>query len=396
MGSGNMGATVKMHVADHFPCGKYNLFASFMVRALELLDFSGIWAFVSLRGFLTLEQYTELRELIGYSAPLALAADLGPGAFEAISGEVVTVGLFIGSRPRNGSYRCTFLDVRTEKDRQRALIERSCPVYEFTSEMLAAVPGRRYSYRLTQGQIELFRTCPSLRQYCFMTIGLITGHNQRFVRFAHEENRNSRWVGYLKTQSETAWSGEVNEVVDWEHEGARIRARYAEVGATGGKFNGAEFFLNPGLAATRVGGGALKARLFPSGLLFDSAASCGFAADRTTLLSVCGYLNSGLAQHYATELNGSFNYQAGDLNLLPMRSPTSLEAAAVAELVSTSVEAAQELVALSPTHFSFRPLVMRGGITSLLELVSDYVHFQQERCSVIAACTAELDRAVCS
>ena len=355
MGSANMGNSLHGFLDANFREGKFNLFAAFMLCAKGLLASDARLAMVCQRSWLTLGSFEPFRTSLGTWWCLETVADLGPGAFDAISGEVVSVALAIGkhcrSQREHGS--CVFLDLRETESKSDNFCIHTCPNYRFRLADVNRLPGHRYMYRLTEPEIALFENWPPLRDSCFMTIGLITGANSRFTRMLHEVRPGERWQGYVKSQSSTRWAGIICEAVEWENSGARIRARYSDTGASGGKFNGEEFYGGPGLAATRVGGGALLARLFPAGLLFDSASSCGFAEKDYLLKLVCAYLNSSIAQRFAVELNGSFNYQAGDLNLLPLPLLSTDEYERLARLVDQAVELSDSLCAsLSPIHLA--------------------------------------------
>lgn len=374
MGSGNHGPVLADHLARHLPAGKTDLFAAFMLRCAGLAADGGCWATVTPRSWLTLGSYEGLRrELYGVGI-LRVAADLGAGAFEEISGEVVTVVLSVNIRgtPRTAATRTVFLDARLRQSAQkRELLD--APRHEFPNARLSVLPGLRYSYGLSQDEVNLFSQHRPLRERCFMTIGLITGDNGRFVRYLHEIAAGDRWKPYLKSQSNRRWAGNVSEAVDWEGDGRRIRARYADNKASGGKYNGEEFYGRPGLAATRVGGGKLRSQLFPPGLLFDSAASCGFASSTALLNATCALLNSELGQRLAVELNGSFNFQAGDLNVLPMPDLQSEDLDAVSTLVGAANALASGALTRDPLDLRFepdsaglQPAGLEGGVDPLL------------------------------
>jgi hypothetical protein len=62
MGSKNMDTPLKKYVEKYYPSGKSNLFATFILRCLELCQIRGRVAIVTINKWMFLTSYTELRE----------------------------------------------------------------------------------------------------------------------------------------------------------------------------------------------------------------------------------------------------------------------------------------------------------------------------------------------
>lgn len=108
MGSKNMGPVVKRHAEKHFPSGKRDLYAAFILRCLELAKpETGRVAMVTQQSWMFLRSFADLRALdeeklkkpsgfagILRETSIETLAHLGPGAFGEISGEIVNIVLF--------------------------------------------------------------------------------------------------------------------------------------------------------------------------------------------------------------------------------------------------------------------------------------------------------------
>jgi hypothetical protein len=81
------------YVEQHYPYGKSDLYAAFLWRGLELASVAGFSTMLTMRNWMFLKQYSELREKLfgGYS--LKLIHDLSSGAFEEISAAQVVVSV---------------------------------------------------------------------------------------------------------------------------------------------------------------------------------------------------------------------------------------------------------------------------------------------------------------
>lgn len=112
MDSRNRGAVVKKHVERHFPAGKRDLYAAFILRCLELAATGGRVAMVTQQSWMILRSFSDLqaldREKIrkaprAFLGPLRettieMLAHFGPWAFAEIGGVVVNTAMFVVGR----------------------------------------------------------------------------------------------------------------------------------------------------------------------------------------------------------------------------------------------------------------------------------------------------------
>src|SRR5262249_43008829 len=89
MGKGNMSATVNRYCQDTFPNSFYDLCMVFVERIRQLLLRTGVAGIITQQTLLNLPAYDELRHDLLSSAFLRLVVQLGPGAFDEISGAKV-------------------------------------------------------------------------------------------------------------------------------------------------------------------------------------------------------------------------------------------------------------------------------------------------------------------
>ncbi len=112
MGSKNMGEVVKKYVERHFPAGKRDLYAAFILRCLELAADGGRVAMVTQQSWMFLRSFADLRALdeekmrkaprafrgILRETTIEALGHLGPRAFAEIGGEVVNTAMFVLSK----------------------------------------------------------------------------------------------------------------------------------------------------------------------------------------------------------------------------------------------------------------------------------------------------------
>lgn len=93
LGRGKQAGVLKQHLEDQFSLGSADLATAFVQRCLDFCDQGGSTALVTPQNWLFLTTYTRLRETLLHSTEWNIVARLGPGAFETISGQIVSVTL---------------------------------------------------------------------------------------------------------------------------------------------------------------------------------------------------------------------------------------------------------------------------------------------------------------
>ncbi|MBA1728563.1 hypothetical protein, partial [Escherichia coli] len=90
--------------------------------------------------------------------------------------------------------------------------------------------------------------------------GLITGDNERYLRFWHEISYNSfslnekrkktKWFPYQKGGAYRKWYGNNDYVVDWENDGYSIKNFYNDKGKLRSRPQNIQFYCKEGLTWT--------------------------------------------------------------------------------------------------------------------------------------------------
>jgi hypothetical protein len=151
--------------------------------------------------------------------------------------------------------------------------------------------------------------------------GMYTGKNARFVRIWYEVSANSisfsqlqrpKWFPYANGGGYRKWYGCVEDVVDWQDNGASLRSFKDQDGSPrAGAFN-LDYIFKEGVFWTAISNYNFCARILPKYHLFSSAANAMFGdgLDTNVLL---GILNSKVATLCLKAINPTLNYNAGDI-----------------------------------------------------------------------------------
>ena len=165
-----------------------------------------------------------------------------------------------------------------------------------------------------------------------------TGDNTRFLRRWHEVAFSNiglgchnaqdalaskkKWFPYNKGGDFRRWYGNNEYVVNWERDGAEIKAetrrKYPDLGDNlGWKISNESFYFLPAITWTFVSSASFGVRKTFEGFLFDVGGSCAFPQP-ADLNFVLGFLCSKVALYFMQALNPSLNFQVGDVAKLPV------------------------------------------------------------------------------
>ena len=333
MGSKNMSARLKKYVEEHYPKGKSDLFAAFMLRFSSLTNHNGYWGMINLPSWLTLSAFAELRTWLLNSQFIASFLDLGRGIFGSDFGSIAFVCQ--QTHPSNclGIYRRLFeqhVEVRSVEKIRQLFIDQDYHRYEVYQQEFAQIPGSPIVYWLPKELIQSFSKYPSLGKFAQFSIGMITGNNQRFVRQWFECNWSSigfnqsrdsakissyTWFPYASGGDYRRWYGNNTKVVFWKNDGNILRTLLAPKGdrTQAHNFNLDKIF-NPGISWTVITSGSKSFRLQNQGYLFDTASGVGQSSNNILLI---GLLNSSIAESTLSAINSTISLHPGYIQSLP-------------------------------------------------------------------------------
>ncbi|WP_437909612.1 BREX-6 system adenine-specific DNA-methyltransferase PglX [Sorangium sp. So ce327] len=323
------------YVAKYYPRGKADLYAAFMDRGLELAREGGICALITMRGWMFLGQYEELRKWVLSKFDLRLIGDFDRGAFDEVPNEVLAVAAPIIRRARHpgdpslGVQPTPFGDKsydRQRTNRKRAAVLAQVGRYEFDPKNFEVIEGEPIVYWWTKEFLERYAAAPKLGGEGPSRIGLRTSDNTRYLRCPWELLQHTvelsatvlnnakprRWLPYIKGAAGKKWIDPVGTAINWGTAGLAVKVsldfRYNAYPQS------SEFYLRPGVAFTMIGahfGG--RTHRVPS-IIGDMGAS---TYPPNVADCVCLF-NSARATFVLESLNPTVHFQPGDTARLPM------------------------------------------------------------------------------
>jgi len=380
MYSRQMGKNVKSYLARHYGIAKNDLYTAFIKRCGELLETGGTSANVVQFGFLFLTTLERLRRWLFSEMHPEQFAHLGPHAFSEVGGENVNTVLSIVRKPNlDNSSDCNsvnFLKLDDVVDKAMALHiatadSESPRRFRLNNQALLGLPGCVPTYWLPEPIIRLWADQSILSDLAVVTAGLVVGNGSRFIRYYWEvDSLGSRWTSYVKGGSYSPWLDDEGYVVEWEADGQRIKGYYEIVPASGGKFNGRQYYKMPGITYNLVSSAGLNAKYLPVGFIFDISGPSIFVKNgRSEILALLVLLNSWTVRIILKAMNPSLSCPPGTLSNLPVPriSDIKWDELSYAGTVLIAARSLLNAKVLTSKNFSFYHLYDVSAQTSLLK-----------------------------
>lgn len=312
------------YVATHYKLAKADLFAAFLLRGLQLVREHGVSAMLTMRNWMFIKQYSELRQHLLQTYDLRALGDFDRGAFEDVPDEVVSVAVACFSRSLHGTEsvaQCpTPRDDRT-RDNERTPRKRAatlCHVgrHTFDPAALKVIPEWPLVYWWDRHVIAKFEESVSVADVFPPKVGLQTGDNGRFVRSAwevptcvdkHLPSGRKSWAPIVMGAGGASWIEPLRTVIAWFGNGLQVSLHKGAV------IRNPDCYFQLGVAYTTIGSGfAARAHRFPS-VIMDMGSSV-FPENQALALTL---FNSEIAKFILRSLNPTVHFTSGDVARLP-------------------------------------------------------------------------------
>ncbi len=320
------------YVQKHYPLGKADLYAAFLLRGLQLVREGGVSAMLTMRNWMFIKQYAGLRKRLLESYDLRALGDFAVGAFDEVPNDLLSVVVSVlhktppvvehsvaqqPSPPDDRSYD----RARTKRKRAATL----CHVgrYDFDPATLKVVPEWPLVYWWGDEFLRRYASVPRLGAYTPIRYGLSTQNNTRWLRCSWEVARNHTmlrqfseqmgwnrrdWVPYVKGAAGRAWMDPVSDVLLWRLAGAELWAYPENRWGRGTKY----YFVR-GVAFVNIGA-SFSARAYRIQSIFGHVAGSVFGQPIAEALCL---LNSRYARYVMESLNPTVHFLTSDVERLP-------------------------------------------------------------------------------
>jgi hypothetical protein len=312
------------YVELHYPLGKANLYAAFLLRGLELAKPGGLSAMLTMRNWMFLKQYSELRKNLLSFFSLRLIHDLSSGAFEEISGDVVSVASSIITRLSDVLSPSIALKVFNDEAltsvgetlRKRAATIAQEGLHRFQAVDLKVVPEWPLVYWWTYEFLEAYRSSPKLIDYCPPKKGMTTSDNTRFVINAWETSfaQCGTWAPYIMGANGMRWIDMSEKAIRWKSYGLEVKLFNESLYRSYTRsIQNETFYFKLGVAYSTIGAN-FSARIHRKPSVIDTGGSSMYPISLGELTCL---LNSKATKYVLSSINPTVNYKNVDIARVP-------------------------------------------------------------------------------
>ncbi len=327
------------YVAKVYPRGKADLYAAFLERGLQLVKKGGMSALLTMRGWMFLQQFTDLREWLLQKNDLRSLGDLSWGAFSEMKDNPVTISIICNFPPsKDYSVALAPTDannrIRSAEELRQKIAGLLAQVgrFEFLCDRFNVIKEKPLIYWWDEDFLKRYAETPKLGEIAPAWQGVATTNNTRFLRKSWEvqlndiiivktadvmaEEQHFKWSPYIKGAAGQVWFEPLSHIVKWEANGWTLNAHlefYREKHPALHLKDNTKYF-QPAVAFSCIGSDFSARKHRYRSVIGDKGSSVFTQAiENTTCL-----LNSQLSRNIVVSLNPSVSFQVGDVNRLPL------------------------------------------------------------------------------
>ncbi|MFO1228045.1 BREX-1 system adenine-specific DNA-methyltransferase PglX [Roseateles sp.] len=333
--NGRLGAWLK----DNYVDVRSDLFSAFIIRNTELAFSKGYLGIVSPYVWLFLSSYEKMREFLLARCSITSLVQLEYNAFEPACIPVCAFTLMNADSDLSGGFIRLSQFRGYDNQRVRTLEAISNPncgwFYWAKASDFTGIIGKPIAYWISSNLRNLFISEKTVADFAHSKQGLATADNARFLRYWHEVPFgrvgycqdsprvedvvvDKKWIPHQKGGTFRRWYGNNEWVVNWENDGAEIRAFGTENGGRPrSRVQNSDFFFRQGITWSDLTIAKYAGRFFSSGFIFDITGPALFPEINTSIWMLSAYVNSSVFQKFLDVSLAGMHYSNGVIANMP-------------------------------------------------------------------------------
>ena len=325
---------LKGFINDNYKEYSGDLFSVFMYRNALYCIPSGYTAFMTPNVWMSIKSYESLRKYILENKDIVTLIQMAHGAFNEVA--CVDVCSFVLANKHLDTEGVYFKlsDFKGDMENQRIKFEDAisgeCDYKFFTNSTdLTLVPGSPITaFSATKKMLHIYSGAKLLSEVADPKQGIATSNNNIFLRLWYEvdssklfldcethemaENSKARWYPYNKGGNFRKWYGNNDYVVDWEHDGMRLK------NFKGAVLRNQPYYFRECISWSLISSYTIAFRYKPKGHLFDVAGMSCYSLSDIPIKYLLALNNSCLIGKIMLMLAPTINYQVGNIANIPV------------------------------------------------------------------------------
>ena len=335
MGLRLTGNNLQNYLNDNYESSKHDVCTSFIERGKKLTKNYGCLSFLTSHSWMFLDNFKELRENLLKEGSFSAICHLGPKTFPDLSNSNA-FGFTMFAYNKNGNsddlaniFRLVHIEYLNKNSELLNLLSTENyqnyrgKKYILKNLVFSKMPDNVLFYWVPSKILDLFDSNHlKMNQLCDARQGLITGHNDRFLRFFWENNKempDNKWFSYSKGGPFRKWFGNEYFVVDWQYDGFRIKNNYNENGKLKGRPQNIQYYFKEGCTWTAQTSYGLSMRYLKPGCIFDAKGPSYFPIHKKDLTFLLSLSNSILFEFIYLGIQPTVDFGEGYLGKIPVK-----------------------------------------------------------------------------
>ncbi len=314
MADSGMSPRLLEYVKDKFKNYRNDLYSCFVKKTTDMLKANRFTGLMTSYTWMFLTAFSKMRiEMLSENSVVTLVQPEYHAFFKEAFVPICTFVLTNRCMNYAGEYIQLAKFTGAEEQEKRtlyAVMNSSCD-YKFTvkQSLFYQIPDMPIAYWLKPSTAELFINGSLLSKYADLRQGLITGDNDRFLRFWSEcdarkistlNDRSKKWFFYHKGGDYRKWYGNMTLVVNWENDGFEIVNFRDDKGKQRSRPQNIRYYLQEGFTWTALTVADFNVRYMPEGGIFDAKGSSGFCNEKNNLKYIIGLCNSKVSMEFTS------------------------------------------------------------------------------------------------
>jgi len=310
MNIGNANVKLTEYVKKNYSDSKSDLFSVFIEKCMKMCKQRYYLSMITQHAWMFLSTFESLR-IKTLKNNVINMAHLGARAFDEIGGEVVQTTSFVLQKERITNYRgtyCRLLSGNSEDEKEKIFLEKK-ERYFANQDYFLKIPTSPYAYWVSEVVFSaLSGTLASdFAHYCK---GIDTGDNNKFLRLWYEVDRKkcfvpNKWIPYNKGGSYRKWYGNNDYVVNWQNDGAEVKA------FKGSNIRNKDQFYKTGITWSATSSSSFACRYCYGNAIFDSKGCMAFSGDKKMDLYLTSSMNSKPFSEFMKVVSPTLDYNPG-------------------------------------------------------------------------------------
>jgi len=355
-GKGELNLELQDFMESKYPKSKGDLFACFIERDFEFLKDLGVCGMVTMQAWLFIDTYKDLREDILDNHTIRDLIQIGFNSFPELNSKFALAAAFVIQKNIQGQ-EGTFISLNNapkNSDKNLVFFQQKdlLNFHIVKSNSFKNIEGTPISFEASDNLRQVFKSSKKLRDIAEPRQGMATGDNGNFVRiwtevelkrigFSHPDRTEAlksknKWFPYNKGGGFRKWYGNQIFVLNWENDGKELFDFKPK-----SVIRNPDYYFKECITWSLIGL-TFGPRYTPTGFLFDVGGSCAFPS-KDNMKYIIAFMASKISSEALKTLNPTLNYQVGDIQRLPIKTPTSDSIKMlIDEIITTNIDISKE------------------------------------------------------